>query len=225
MKPKPIMPTATAVWLVDNTSLTFGQIAVFCGLHELEVQGIADGEVAVGTHGMDPIVNHQLEVDEIKRGEGDPDHALQLMENPVAAGENRRQGPRYTPLSKRQDRPAAISWLLKHHQELTTGQISKLIGTTKNTIDSIRERTHWNSTNIQPTDPVALGLCQQIELDAAVRKAGERVAKEQKNETVDSGKKVLPVTESLQEDAKQQSPVFDLGDFSLNHSEKTSDSQ
>lgn len=218
------MPTATAVWLVDNTSLTFDQIAAFCGLHKLEVQGIADGEIAVGTQGMDPIVNNQLEVDEIKHGEADPDHELQLMDNPVASGENRRRGPRYTPLSKRQDRPAAISWLLKNHQDLTIGQISKLIGTTKNTIDAIRERTHWNITNIQPTDPVALGLCQQIELDAAVQEAGERMAKEQKTETLDSGKKVLPIEESLQDDAKPQSPVFSLGDFSINDSEKTGDS-
>ena len=225
MKKKPIMPTATAVWLVDNTSLTFSQIAAFCGLHELEVQGIADGEVAVGTQGMDPIVNHQLESEEIKRGEDDPEHELQLMENPVAVGEHRRQGPRYTPLSKRQDRPAAIAWLLKNHPDLTNGQISRLIGTTKTTIDAIRERTHWNMSNIQPTDPVALGLCQQIELDDAVKKAGERNAKSETAETADTGKKILPVEESLKDDSKLQSHVFGLGDFSLSGSEKIDKSQ
>ncbi len=215
MKRRPIMPTATAVWLVDNTTLTFRQIAAFCGLHELEVQGIADDEVAPGTQGLDPITNFQLEPEEIRRAEADPAYDLQLMENPAAAGEERRRGPRYTPLSKRQDRPAAIAWLIKNHPDLTTGQISKLIGTTKTTINAVRDRTHWNISNIQPTDPVALGLCGQIELDSAVRIAGERAVKQQEAGSPETGKKILTTDESLKEDPKSQSPVFDLGDFSL----------
>ena len=170
----PLMRKATAVWLVDNTTLTFTQIAEFCGLHELEVNGIADGEVAVGVKGFDPVANNQLDAEEIKRCEENKRARLQLKYNPAAEGETKRKGPRYTPLSKRQDRPAAIAWLVKFHPELTDGQISKLVGTTKPTIQSIRERTHWNIGNIQPTDPVALGLCKQGELDSAVEKAASR---------------------------------------------------
>ncbi len=166
----PLMQKATAVWLVDNTALTFVQIAEFCGLHELEVSGIADGEVATGIRGMDPIANTQLTDDEIKRCEADTSLRLKLLVNPAAMGEEKRRGPRYTPLSKRQDRPAAIAWLVKFHPELTDGQISRLVGTTKPTILTIRNRTHWNISNIQPIDPVALGLCKQVELDALVFK-------------------------------------------------------
>ena len=175
---KPIMAKATAVWLVDNTTLSFKQIADFCGLHELEVQGIADGEVAQGVKGFDPVTNNQLTQDEIDAAEKNPLHTLKLKFNPAAVGEEKRRGPRYTPLSKRQDRPASILWLVKFHPELTDGQISKLVGTTKPTIQSIRERTHWNISNIQPIDPVALGLCKQSELDAAVQKAAAKKAKE-----------------------------------------------
>ena len=167
----PLMQKATAVWLVENTTLTFRQIADFCGLHELEVNGIADGEVAQGIKGFDPIANRQLTADEIKKGEADPAYRLRLYHNPAADGEEKRKGPRYTPLSKRQDRPAAIAWLVKFHPELSDGQISKLVGTTKPTIESIRDRTHWNIANIAPVDPVALGLCKQGELDSAVAKA------------------------------------------------------
>jgi hypothetical protein len=172
----PLMQKATAVWLVENTTLTFRQIAEFCGLHELEVNGIADGEVAQGIKGFDPIANRQLTGDEIKRAERDPNHRLRLMHNPAADGEAKRKGPRYTPLSKRQDRPAAIAWLVKFHPELSDGQIAKLVGTTKPTIQSIRDRSHWNITNVAPVDPVALGLCKQGELDAAVAKAVKRNA-------------------------------------------------
>ncbi len=171
----PLMAKATAVWLVDNTTLAFTQIAEFCGLHELEVNGIADGEVAVGVKGLDPIANTQLTTDEIKRCEADPKAKLQLMHNPAAEGELKRKGPRYTPLSKRQDRPSAIAWLVKFHPELTDGQISKLVGTTKPTIVAIRDRTHWNIGNVNPVDPVALGMCKQIELDAAVAKAVKKM--------------------------------------------------
>ena len=171
---KPIMARATAVWLVDNTTLTFKQIADFTGMHELEVQGIADGDVATGVKGFDPIANNQLEQGEIDKGEKDPLHKLKLKYNAAAVGEEKRRGPRYTPLSKRQDRPAAILWLVKFHPELTDGQVGKLVGTTKPTIQAIRERTHWNIGNIQPIDPVALGLCKQSELDAAVAKAAKK---------------------------------------------------
>jgi hypothetical protein len=174
---KPIMAKATAVWLVDNTTLSFKQIGDFCGLHELEVQGIADGDVATGVKGFDPIANNQLTQEEIDAAEKDPAHKLKLKFNAAAVGEEKRRGPRYTPLSKRQDRPAAILWLVKFHPELTDGQISKLVGTTKPTIQSIRERTHWNISNIQPIDPVALGLCKQTELDAAVQKANAKKAR------------------------------------------------
>ena len=168
----PLMPKATAVWLVDNTTISFKQIADFCGLHELEVQGIADGDVATGVKGFDPITNNQLTQDEIDAAEKNPLHKLKLKPNAAAVGEEKRRGPRYTPLSKRQDRPASIYWLVKFHPELTDGQISKLVGTTKPTIQAIRDRTHWNINNLEPIDPVALGLCKQSELDAArVRQA------------------------------------------------------
>ena len=167
----PLMAKATAVWLIDNTTLSFQQIADFGGLHDLEVNGIADGEVAQGIKGFDPILNRQLTAEEIKRCEENPRARLQLMHNPAAEGETRRKGPRYTPLSKRQERPAAIAWLVKFHPELSDGQISKLVGTTKPTIQSIRDRTHWNIANTQPVDPVALGMCRQSELDAAVARA------------------------------------------------------
>ena len=153
----PLMQKATAVWLVDNTTLTFRQIAAFCGLHELEVNGIADGEVAQGIKGFDPIANRQLTAEEIRRCEADPKADLRLMRNPAAEGEAKRKGPRYTPLSKRQERPAAIAWLVKFHPELSDGVIGKLVGTTKPTIQSIRDRSHWNIANIAPVDPVALG--------------------------------------------------------------------
>lgn len=172
----PLMPKATAVWLVENTTLTFRQIAEFCGMHELEVQGIADGEVAVGIKGLDPIANNQLTAEEIRRCEADPTARLQLVKRELAPPV-KRKGPRYTPVSKRQDRPAAIAWLVRYHPELEDAQIAKLIGTTKPTIQSIRNRTHWNIANIQPVDPVALGLCKQIDLDAAVRKAAEKKAR------------------------------------------------
>jgi len=176
----PLMPKATAVWLVENTSLTFEQIAAFCGLHPLEVQGIADGEVAQGIQGIDPIVNSQLAREEIDRCQGDPSARLRLLVQNLPQPAKRTKGPRYTPVAKRQDKPDGIAWLLRHHPELRDSQIAKLIGTTKSTITAVRERTHWNSTNIRPRDPVLLGLCQQGELNAAVekvRKAMEKAGK------------------------------------------------
>ena len=170
----PLMQKATAVWLVENTSLTFDQISKFCGLHELEVSGIADGEVAQGIRGMDPISTNQLTREEIDRCENDPSSNLKLMVNPAAKDEKKRRGPKYTPLSKRQDKPSAILWLVKFHPDLSDGQISKLVGTTKNTIQSIRQRSHWNINNIQAIDPVALGMCKQVELDTQVVKANKK---------------------------------------------------
>ena len=170
----PLMRKATAVWLVENTSLTFMQIANFCGLHELEVSGIADGEVASGIRGMDPITSNQLTSEEIKRCELDPNSKLELIINPATIGETKRRGPRYTPLSKRQDKPAAIAWLVKFYPEIADSQIIKLVGTTKPTIKAVRERSHWNITNIVPTDPVLLGLCKQIELDSTLGKIDKK---------------------------------------------------
>jgi hypothetical protein len=194
---KPIMAKATAVWLVDNTTLTFRQVADFCGLHELEVQGIADGDVAAGVKGFDPIANNQLTRDEIEAAEKDSKRKLKLKFYAAAVGEEKRRGPRYTPLSKRQDRPASILWLVKFHPELLDSQISKLVGTTKPTIQALRERTHWNINNIQPIDPVALGLCKQTELDAAVQKANARIAKEGGGMTDDERRKLVSTEQSL----------------------------
>ena len=175
MTRSPLMPKATAVWLVDNTSLTFEQIAEFCGLHVLEVKGIADGDVAHGIKGMDPISSGQLTRDEIRKAQEDSKYRLRLSEPKVEIPEVKtKKGPRYTPVSRRQDRPNAISWLLRYHAELTDGQIAKLVGTTKPTINSIRERTHWNINNIKLEDPVSLGMCTQLELDTAVTKALQR---------------------------------------------------
>ena len=214
MRDLPLMPKATAVWLVENTTLTFRQIAEFCGLHELEVQGIADGEVAVGIKGLDPIANHQLTAEEIKRCEADPTARLQLLKREVAPPEKRR-GPRYTPLSKRQDRPAAIAWLVRYHPELTDAQIAKLIGTTKPTIQAIRNRTHWNINNIQPVDPVALGLCKQTELDEAVRKAAERKAKRAEPvPTTEERLRLMSTEESLSAPAPEPAAAQRLREFS-----------
>ena len=204
----PLMPKATAVWLVDNTTLTFRQIADFCGMHELEVSGIADGEVAIGIKGFDPVANNQLTAKEIKRCEKDPVARLKLERRELAPPP-KRKAPRYTPVSKRQDRPAAIAWLVRYHPELEDSQISKLVGTTKPTIQSIRNRTHWNSAHIQPVDPVALGLCKQVDLDAAVQKAAEKKAKAQ--EAVPSAEErlnLLSTDESLSrtEDEEQALP-------------------
>jgi len=166
-----LMPKATAVWLVDNTGLTFEQIAHFCHLHPLEVRAIADGESAQGIKGMDPVMNGQLTRDEIAKAEADPNLRLKLNEPKVRVPEAKRRGGRYTPLSKRQDRPNAILWLVRNHPELKDAQISRLVGTTKATIDQIKGRTHWNSASLAPMDPVTLGLCSQIDLDLEVQRA------------------------------------------------------
>ena len=173
----PLMPKATAVWLVDNTTLTFDQIAEFTGMHELEIQAIADGEVAVGIVGVDPTTNGQLTLEEIKRCEGKPTQKLKMSKTDMPRPKARSKGARYTPVSKRQDRPDAISWLLRHHPELADAQISRLLGTTKPTINSVRERTHWNMTNIKPQNPITLGLCSEADLEKALALAARRAKK------------------------------------------------
>ncbi len=169
----PLMPKATAVWLVENTALTFEQIAEFCGLHPLEVQAIADGEVAAQMQGLDPVANGQITPEEIKRCEQDPKARLTLAEQAQPVPLVKHKGPRYTPISKRQDKPDAIAWLLKNHPELSDGQVSKLVGTTKPTIQAVRDRSHWNAPNIKPRHPVSLGLCTLEELEAAVARASK----------------------------------------------------
>lgn len=178
---KPLMPKATAVWLVENTALSFEQVAEFCGMHLLEVKGIADGDVAAGIKGMDPISSGQLTREEIARGEKDPGYRLRIADRKVDIPQVRtKRGPRYTPVSRRQERPNAVLWLLRNHSELKDSQIIRLVGTTKPTIAQIRGRTHWNSPNLVPQDPVTLGLCSQIDLDAEVAKAARRVERERK---------------------------------------------
>jgi hypothetical protein len=174
------MPKATAVWLVENTALTFEQIGDFCGLHKLEVQAIADGEVATGIIGLNPVMNGQLEDSEIKRCEADPRARLKMIRSELPQPVARTKGPRYTPVSKRADKPDAIAYLIKAHPELQDAQIARLLGTTKDTIAKVRERSHWNAVNIKPRSPVLLGLCKQMDLDAALKRAQRRVAREQK---------------------------------------------
>lgn len=178
----PLMPKATAVWLIDNTKLTFDQIAQFCGLHPLEVKGIADGEVAVGIVGLDPVANSQVSAEEIARCEADPAGDLKLLTPAVPVQRQKTKGAKYTPLSKRQDRPDAIAWLLKYHPEVADAQVQKLLGTTKATIDSVRNRTHWNHANIKPRDPVSLGMCSQTELDRVLILAAKRRENREKRE-------------------------------------------
>jgi len=173
----PLMPHATASWLVDNTALTFEQIAEFCGLHILEVQAMADDLAGAKYTGRDPVHSGELTQSEIERGQVNPEYRLRMQKAPIAV--SRTKGPRYTPVSKRQDKPDGIAWILRHHPEISDAQIGKLIGTTRNTIAAIRDRSHWNISNINPKDPVTLGLCSQRELDALVAKAAKRAGIEE----------------------------------------------
>ena len=183
-----LMPKATAVWLIENTALTFDQIALFCGLHPLEVRGIADGDVASGIKGLDPINNGQLSREEIERCQLDPTAILAIATSKRDIPEPKpRKGAKYTPLSKRQERPDAIAWLLRNHPELNDAQISRLVGTTKSTIETVRDRSHWNMPNIKPVDPVSLGLCKQMELDGEVAKAAKRLERIRKAEAKAAG--------------------------------------
>ncbi len=172
-QPTPLMPHATASWLVDNTALSFEQIAEFCGLHILEVQAMADDLTSAKYTGRDPVHSGELNHDEINRGQADPAYRLKMQRAPVDV--SRTKGARYTPVSKRQDKPDGIAWIIRNHPEISDAQIGKLIGTTRNTINAIRDRSHWNISNIQAKDPVTLGLCSQRELDLAVSKAVKRV--------------------------------------------------
>ncbi len=170
-----LMPKATAVWLIDNTTLSFAQIAAFCGLHHLEVKGIADGDVAENMRGVDPIAGGILTREEIRKGEADGDHLLKMQQSRIAhIPQPKRSGARYTPVIRRQDKPDAVAWFIRNHPEVTDPQISKLIGTTKSTINKVRDRSHWNSQSIKPVDPVTLGLCSQIELDEIIARAADK---------------------------------------------------
>ena len=168
----PLMPKATAIWLVENTALTFKQIADFCGMHELEIKGIADGEVGMGINGLIPVSTNQLTKEEIDKAANDAEHSLELIQNEITIQTERDpKQKKYTPLSKRQERPDAISWLLRNHPELKDSQVAKLVGSTKNMVVSIKNKTNWNMSNIRPQDPVGLGLCKQVDLDEALEKA------------------------------------------------------
>ncbi len=213
----PLMPKATAVWLVENTALSFEQIAEFTGMHELEVQAIADGEVAIGIVGVNPVANGQLTQEDLERAEGDPKVKLRLNKTDIPIPKARAKGARYTPVSKRQDRPDAIAWLLKHHPELTDAQISRLIGTTKPTILSVRDRSHWNAANIKPQNPVTLGLCTEPELEKMVviaqrratnaAKAAQREANRREREA-----KAAEAAANAPADAPAAEPTAENGD-------------
>src|SRR5881397_1237173 len=194
MQEAPLMPKATAVWLVENTALSFDQVADFCKLHPLEVKAIADGDAAQGIKGLDPVLTGQLSREDIEAAEADPGRRLKLADPKVRLPEtkSKKKGPRYTPVSRRQDRPNAILWLIRNHPELKDAQIMRLVGTTKSTIESIRERTHWNASNLQPMDPVTLGLCSQIDLDLEVHRA----AKEKPVDAESQGATLLPASET-----------------------------
>jgi hypothetical protein len=199
-----LMPKATAVWLVDNTSLTFDQIADFCELHPLEVKGIADGEVARDIRGADPIANGQLNREELDAAEKSPNYRMKAQKSRHAELlKPIKKGPRYTPVSRRQDRPDAIAWFLRNHPEVPDSQIARILGTTKATIDQVRNRTHWNSANIKPVDPVTLGLSTQMELDAVVKKAADKKAKDDKRKGIvePEGPTLLPASQTGAVDA------------------------
>ena len=206
MQEAPLMPKATAVWLVENTALSFDQVAEFCKLHPLEVKAIADGDAAQGIKGLDPIQTGQLTREEIDKGVAEPEHKLKLSTPKVSLPETNRpgakkKGPRYTPVSRRQDRPNAILWLVRNHPELKDAAIMRLVGTTKSTIAGIRDRTHWNAQQLQPLDPVTLGLCSQIELDFEV----QRAAKEKPVPAAYGGATLLPASETTRkEEAVEQ---------------------
>lgn len=201
MSNAPLMPKATAVWLVDNTALSFDQVADFCKMHPLEIRAIADGDAAQGIKGMDPISSGQLSREEIENGEKDPNYRLKLGESKVRLPEaKKKKGPRYTPVSRRHERPSAILWLVRSHPELKDAQIMRLVGTTKTTIASVRDRTHWNASTLTPMDPVTLGLCSQIDLDFEV----QRAAKEKPQVEQYGGATLLPASETTRKEAEQE---------------------
>ena len=212
MHDAPLMPKATAVWLVENTTLTFEQIADFCKLHPLEVKGIADGEVARDIRGADPIANGQLTREELDRAGADPKYHMKAQKSRHAELlKPQKKAPRYTPVSRRQDRPDAIAWFVRNHPEVTDAQVSKILGTTKATIDQVRNRTHWNSANIKPVDPVTLGLSTQLELDAVVRKAADKKAKDDKRRGIvePEGPTLMPASETGVLEDDEPAPAFE----------------
>lgn len=200
-----LMPKATAVWLIENTSLSFTQIAEFCGLHHLEVQGIANEDVAKGIRGVDPIAGGFLTREEIAKGEADETYKLHALEQKrIELPQTKRRGARYTPIARRQDRPDAIAWFLKNHPEVQDSKIVKLIGTTKATIDQVRNRTHWNSNQIKPVDPVTIGLCSQIELDAVVAEAAAAKARADKRRAKEEAKTLKAAQETVPPETYEQ---------------------
>ena len=221
---QPLMPKATAVWLIDNTALTFEQIADFCSLHILEVKGIADGDVDHGIRGADPIAAGQLTRLEIEDCQKDKNARLKAIQKrddlPEVA---RRVGKKYTPLSKRQDRPDSIFWLVRNHPELLDSQIGKLVGTTKSTIQSIRDRTHWNSANLTPVDPVSVGLCTQVDLDKAVQKPLKELKKEKAEEAKKYESEGITAPESVTNEQKQEINIEEKIEVTTNDAEITSE--
>ena len=213
MATTPLMPKATAVWLVENTALSFDQIADFCKLHPLEVKAIADGDAAQGIKGLDPVLTGQLTREEIGKAEKDHDSRLHISDPKVRLPEQKKKkGPRYTPVSRRQDRPNAILWLVRNHPELKDAQIMRLVGTTKSTIAGIRDRTHWNAAQLQPLDPVTLGLCTQIDLDFEVGRAAK-----EKPVRVDAGPTLLPAaaTTAPAEASEPEAPKKGAGELNV----------
>ena len=220
--PALLMPKATAVWLVDNTILTFDQIAKLCGMHSLEIQAISDGEVSSGIIGLDPIANGQLTREEISRCEADPNTELKLIKPDIPVSTGKPKGARYTPISKRNDKPDAIAWLLKHQEELNDSQIGRLVGTTRPTINAVRDHTHWNASNLRPRHPVELGLCTRVEIDAEITKAREKKARQAKKKSktqarpavidpaVETPTQVMPISgalEPIQDEPIQDAPL------------------
>jgi hypothetical protein len=212
MSDKPLMPKATAVWLIDNTALTFDQIADFCGLHALEVKGIADGDVAPGVRGINPITADQLTRDELQKAEADEDYRMKLAKKKVAVPEPKKKR-RYIPTSRRQERPNAIAWIVRNHPEVPDRVISKLLGTTKTTIQAIRDKSHWNSANLEPMDPVTLGFCTQFDLDMAVQKASEERARIEAEGRMPEGATLQPAEDTTapdeEEDERKNAPDLD----------------
>ena len=206
----PLMPKATAIWLVENTSLSFKQIANFCGMHELEIKGIADGEVGAGIKGLNPITNKQLTKEEIERCSNDTEANLQIIVNEVSTKtEQSKKKKKYTPLSKRQDRPDAVYWLIRNHPELKDSQVARLVGSTKSTIDAIRNRTHWNMANIRPQDPIGLGLCRQIELDEAIAKAERSLKRAEKKKEKEERESLAQTNEDNLENEESSSVTIE----------------
>jgi uncharacterized protein len=210
---KPLMPKATAMWLIDNTTLTFDQIAIFCGLHEIEVQALADAEVGRGIVSRNPIDNNELTVEDIKRCEADGDARLKIIRQDLPQPKLRGKGPRYTPVSKRSDKPDAIAWLIKHHPELSDAAICKLVGTTKTTLNAIRDRTHVNSSTLKPRHPAELGLCTYQDLERVSYKALRAMGRDPEAEAAARQQKLAEETNDNEEEAKSKKSTFDFSNF------------